>query len=399
VSVNGGGGLYAWDWKTRVKNSLFVNNSGGDCAIGGGYASFTGENNLSDATCSGSIGTPTHVDATLAANGGLTQTHALRHRTNAYNAVPDTKCTFISGDYGNLLFANAQAITTDQRGMARLGTCDIGAYEYYGPVITADPQEQTIVSGTTAALSVTAEGPGTLAYQWYQGSAPDTAEPISGATNPTYTTDPLTVDTPFWVRVSNEYDNADSYTATIWMNVPPQITVQPTNQTVAQGKSAILTVTASGTPPLTYQWYAGDSGDTSNPINGATQSAFTTSLLYSTHHYWVRVSNVESADSEAVTITIESAFTAAPGRAYLTTPAVTLTWSGTQWASNYEVWVARDAAFTNLVHTSGELSGSTLSYDVTVPENGVYFWKVRVRKPDGVWSSWSAVETFVLDLP
>jgi alpha-L-arabinofuranosidase len=38
-------------------------------------------------------------------------------------------------------------------------------------------------------------------------------------------------------------------------NLPPVITQQPTNQTVIQGSNATFTVTATGTMPLSYQWY------------------------------------------------------------------------------------------------------------------------------------------------
>src|SRR5262249_9777723 len=39
--------------------------------------------------------------------------------------------------------------------------------------------------------------------------------------------------------------------------IPPAITVHPANQTIGSGTTANLTVTASGTAPLSYQWYVG----------------------------------------------------------------------------------------------------------------------------------------------
>lgn len=51
----------------------------------------------------------------------------------------------------------------------------------------------------------------------------------------------------------------------------PAITVQPTDQTVPFGQSATCSVTATGTPPLTYQWYKGVGA-----INGATSASYTT---------------------------------------------------------------------------------------------------------------------------
>jgi hypothetical protein len=44
------------------------------------------------------------------------------------------------------------------------------------------------------------------------------------------------------------------------------ISTQPLSQTVASGSSATLNVTATGTGPLSYQWYVGSSGTTSAPV-------------------------------------------------------------------------------------------------------------------------------------
>lgn len=53
--------------------------------------------------------------------------------------------------------------------------------------------------------------------------------------------------------------------------MPPTITTQPQNQTVAQGSSATFTVMATGTSPLSYQWM--ENGVT---ISGATSASYTT---------------------------------------------------------------------------------------------------------------------------
>jgi ubiquitin len=71
----------------------------------------------------------------------------------------------------------------------------------------------------------------------------------------------------------------------------PRITVQPaTTTTINSGETATLSVTATGTS-LVYQWYAGESGDTSNPVAGANAASFTTEALTASASYWVRVSN------------------------------------------------------------------------------------------------------------
>jgi uncharacterized delta-60 repeat protein len=173
----------------------------------------------------------------------------------------------------------------------------------FAPAITAQPQSQTIASGHTAMLSVGASGTAPLTYQWYQGPSGATATPIGGATGSSYTTPALTSATSYWVRVSNAYGTADSSTATISIGVAPLITTQPLSQTIASGQTAMLSVGASGAPPLTYQWYLGPSGATTTPIGGATASSYTTPPLTSATSYWVRVSNAYgTADSITATI-------------------------------------------------------------------------------------------------
>src|SRR5439155_912925 len=154
-------------------------------------------------------------------------------------------------------------------------------------------------------MSVVASGSATLTYQWYLGTSGNTASPIGGATASSYTTPPLTTTTNYWVRVSNGFGMADSNTATISIGVGPSITTQPSSQAVASGSTATMSVVASGTPTLTYQWYLGTSGNTASPIGGATASSYTTPPLTTTTNYWVRVSNgFGMADSNTATITI-----------------------------------------------------------------------------------------------
>jgi hypothetical protein len=93
--------------------------------------------------------------------------------------------------------------------------------------------------------------------------------------------------------------------------VAPVITTPPQSQVIASGQTATLNVAATGTAPLTYQWYLGTSGTTTTPIAGATASSYTTPTLTSTTSYWVRVANGSgTADSAAATITVTAT---APG--------------------------------------------------------------------------------------
>ncbi len=92
----------------------------------------------------------------------------------------------------------------------------------------------------------------------------------------------------------------------VWLNecISPTITTQPQSQTIDYNTSATLSVTATGTAPLSHQWYQGTSGDTSAPV-GTNSSSYTTPNLTATTLYWVKVSNAcGSVDSNTATITV-----------------------------------------------------------------------------------------------
>jgi VCBS repeat protein len=84
----------------------------------------------------------------------------------------------------------------------------------------------------------------------------------------------------------------------------PSITSQPQSKTITSGSSTTLSVTATGTAPLSYQWYVGASGNTGSPVSGGTGSSVTVSPTTTTS-YWVRVSNsCGSANSSTATVTV-----------------------------------------------------------------------------------------------
>ena len=84
--------------------------------------------------------------------------------------------------------------------------------------------------------------------------------------------------------------------------VKPSITTQPKSQTVNEGSSVTFSVTASGTTPLSYQWYKG-----SSKISGATSASYKISSVKTSDEgsYKVTVSNsAGSVTSSAATLTV-----------------------------------------------------------------------------------------------
>lgn len=85
----------------------------------------------------------------------------------------------------------------------------------------------------------------------------------------------------------------------------PVVTVPAALLPVPTGGTTTLTEGATGVAPLTYQWYQGSGGDTSQPV-GPNAPTWTTPALLSSTSYWVRVTdaNGQSADSPALLVTV-----------------------------------------------------------------------------------------------
>ncbi len=101
----------------------------------------------------------------------------------------------------------------------------------------------------------------------------------------------------------------------------PSIIGQPQSQAIQSGQTATLSVTATGTAPLSYQWYQ---GDTSHPV-GTNASSFTTLALTVTTTYWAWVSNACGHDySATATVSISCPYPAVPTAGFTWAPVGTL---------------------------------------------------------------------------
>jgi hypothetical protein len=159
------------------------------------------------------------------------------------------------------------------------------------------------VSGTTVA-TVTL-GNLSATYNGSPKSATATTSPAGLTVNFTYNgspTAPTNVGSYTVVGTINDPNYQGSASGKLVISALPVILFQPVSPTITKNTSTTLTVIASGTS-LSYQWYKGSAGDTSNPI--ATGASYTTPVLAKgTHKYWVLVSNTGgSVNSITATIT------------------------------------------------------------------------------------------------
>lgn len=192
------------------------------------------------------------------------------------------------------------------------GTFTINVVANPAAAITTQPASVTINRGATTTLTVTASGSTPITYQWYQGASGTTTSPV-GTNAASFTTPALTTTTSYWVKVTNASNTtgALSNTATVTVNQPAAITTHPASVTIDSGSTATFSVTASGTAPLTYQWFQGPSGTTTYPV-GANAATFTTPALTADTSYWVRITNVANptgAISNTASVTVRPPYT------------------------------------------------------------------------------------------
>jgi hypothetical protein len=119
------------------------------------------------------------------------------------------------------------------------------------PSITSEPSSQTRLAGSTATFQVTATGSAPLSYQWRKAGAD-----IFGATGASLVlTNAQSADeAAYSVVVTNAAGSTTSSTAALTVQYAPLIVTPPLSTAVQGGQPASMSVTASGTAPLTYQW-------------------------------------------------------------------------------------------------------------------------------------------------
>jgi hypothetical protein len=221
------------------------------------------------------------------------------------------------------------------------------------PAITAHPAiSQTVCSGSSVSLSVTATGTG-ISYQWFKGATQiNNVGAFSGATSATLTINPVGV-----ADAAANYNcvvsgactpSVTSNDAALVVNQVVAITTQPAvTQTVCAGASASFSVVATGTG-LTYQWFKG----ATQINNGGSVSGATTDTL--------TISPIVLGDAAATYRCVVSG----------TSPCTAVTSNNATLVVNQLPAITTHPAITQTV-----CSGSSVSFSVTATGTGIsYQW-------------------------
>jgi alpha-tubulin suppressor-like RCC1 family protein len=263
--------------------TVIIGNSATFFVVASGSAPLTYQWSKDGVAISGATAATYSIAATTAANAG------------SYSVI-------VTNSVGSVTSAPA-TLTVNPAGVA--------------PSITTQPISQSLGLGTSATLNVVAAGTSPLAYQWSKNGTA-----ITGATSASLTFSSLSASDvgSYTVVVSNALGSVGSSAASLAVIAPPIITIQPANQTVIAGASLILSVTATGAAPLTYQW-----SKNGTAISGATSPSFSlsSSAALDAGSYRVVVTTPgASVTSNTATVTVNT-----PPR-IATQPPATVTYSG-----------------------------------------------------------------------
>jgi uncharacterized repeat protein (TIGR03803 family) len=161
------------------------------------------------------------------------------------------------------------------------------------PVVTGQPNSQSVQPGVSTTFSVSATGTG-LIYAWQRGSDAFGWAFIEGANASTFTATAVTTamdGLQFRCVVTNVIGTiAVSAPATLRVSASttlPSISVGPVNQTAAIGAGVTFSVSAAGTS-LQYQWRVStNGGSTWTDISGANAANYVIALLHAVMNGWI----------------------------------------------------------------------------------------------------------------
>jgi uncharacterized delta-60 repeat protein len=121
------------------------------------------------------------------------------------------------------------------------------------PMIPGVPQSLDVAVGSNATFLVTAVGEAPLSFQWlFNGAA------LPGETNSMLNLGLAQFEQAgsYSVLVSNNRGMVVSPSAMLVVQAPPTIVSPPQTQAAVAGSAVTFAVTADGSPPLFYQWFA-----------------------------------------------------------------------------------------------------------------------------------------------
>ncbi len=244
------------------------------------------------------------------------------------------------------------------------------------PTIVTQPTSVTAVAGSNVSFTVAAGGSGTLTYQWLKNGVN-----ISGATSATLTfASASTTDAAnYSVTVANAAGSTTSAAATLTVQTPPSIVTQPASQFGALGSTITLSVNASGTGPLSYQWFqSGVALVNGGNVSGSTSNILTITALTTNEvaTYFVVISNVVgsvTSTNASVSVNVAPIITVPPADQFVavgSNAVFTVAATGSN-PLTYQ-WLKNGAKLANGTTVSGATSSSLTLLKTTAKTSANY---------------------------
>jgi hypothetical protein len=193
------------------------------------------------------IGQNQTLNLTVVATGVPTPT--FQWRKGGSNVSGAVSSTFTIGGVQSTDTGTYDVVVTNSIGSVTSSSTTVNVI--VAPSITAQPSGGTFNQGQSTTLTLTATGTAPLAYQWFKDG-----KSITGAISASYALSSLVADSAgvYYCTVSNPAGSATTASAGINVNASPSITSQPQSQTATVGAAASFSVTAAGSPPISFQW-------------------------------------------------------------------------------------------------------------------------------------------------
>ncbi|MEJ7627610.1 MAG: reprolysin-like metallopeptidase [Ferruginibacter sp.] len=323
-------------------------------------------------TSSGGFAVPINLSATAGVPAGTTVTFSANPiAPGTSSTVTLTNTAILAPGTYNITITGVAGTVTQTTTVSYIVTP--GA----PPVISQQPQSQTICVGANATFSVVAAG--TVTYQWQVSTGGGPFTNIAGATSASYTVTGATTaqsGNQYRVVVTALCGTATSNTATLTVNSGPSITSQPAAIAVCSGQNATFSVTATGTN-LTYQWQTAASCSLPfSNISGATSSSYTvnavTPAMNGTAYQVVVTSSCGPVTSNCVVLTVNNpvVISTQPASTSVCLPASNVSFSvtATGTATTYQ-WQVSTNGGANFTDIAGATS-ATLNLTPAASLNG-----------------------------
>jgi hypothetical protein len=317
------------------------------------------------------------VSFTATANGVPTPTVQWQQSSDGVNwtTIPGATATtysFTSSDLDSGYLYRAEF--SNSAGQADSAAARLTVSVPVAPSVTEEPVSQQVFVGAMVSFYAAATGNPSPTAQWMVSSdGGATWNAVPGATSTSYTFAPTLANSGWEYEAvfNNGYGSATTDPATLTVAVPesaPQITTEPTSQSVVIGANATFTAAASGNPAPIVQWQvSSNDGDTWGNVSGANSPSYTVVDTGSTENGWefraVFSNSVGSQATNAVTLTVAGdqslynwsgyvatggGFTSVTGN--WTVPAVTCTSTSNQYSS---FWIGIDGKGSPSVEQDG----------------------------------------------